>query len=96
MVFQVTKRGKVSVRERREAHDGGGCGDGEGAIDVALVNCELEELAEKTEGVEELDEREIGVGACNRETLRCCGRGEWMASASSSPPSPSSPSSSPS
>ena len=71
MVFQVTKRGKVSVRESREANDGGGLGDGEGAIEVALVNCELEELAEKTEGVEEFDERETGVGACSRVMLRC-------------------------
>ena len=35
----------------------------------AVVRADCEERVEKTEGVEELEDRDSGVGACSRETL---------------------------
>lgn len=40
-------------------------------MEDGLVRAELEELTEKMEGVEELDERDSGVGAWRRDMDGC-------------------------
>lgn len=66
-VFQVTKRGYVSVTESRDAYDGW-----DEATEVALegvVKCEVEEVVDIMDGEEVEEDREDEVDACNRAIL---------------------------
>jgi hypothetical protein len=63
-VFHVTKSGNESVTERRDAYDE----RIEGALE-GVVSCELDELAESTEGDDLDEDLEDELEACSLEML---------------------------